>query len=197
MTAPRPGIRDRRADVRRARRRSRRRPGRRSPTSSSGRTWHARPRRSATSGPRVVAERADWEELRLAGAAIKDEVLARPAGAARAARGARDRGRRDRPLGARRRRGERDRRVDSSATHGATEVVKVKSMATQEIELNEALAPGGHRRLGDRPRRADRPARPRPAVAHPRPGDPPQPGRDPRHLHRRDGPGRAARRRPA
>ena len=48
---------------------------------------------------------------------------------------------------------------------GATEVVKVKSMATQEIELNEALARDGHRRLGDRPRRADRPARARPAVA--------------------------------
>ena len=48
--------------------------------------------------------------------------------------------------------------------------------------------PRGHRRLGDRPRRDDRPARPRPAVAHPRPRDPPQPDRDPRHLHRRDGP---------
>ena len=50
---------------------------------------------------------------------------------------------------------------------GPTEVVKVKSMATQEIGLNEALAGGRHRRRRDRPRRADRPARPRQAVAHP------------------------------
>ena len=50
------------------------------------------------------------------------------------------RGRRGRPLGPRRRRGERDRRRRSPATHGAREVVKVKSMATQEIELNDALA---------------------------------------------------------
>ena len=42
---------------------------------------------------------------------------------------------------------------------GADEVVKVKSMATQEIGLNEALEEHGHRRLRDRPRRADRPAR--------------------------------------
>ena len=43
------------------------------------------------------------------------------------------------------------------------EVVKVKSMATQEIGLNEALAEAGHPRLRDRPRRADRAARRRPA----------------------------------
>ena len=34
-----------------------------------------RRRRSAPSAPRVVEERADWEALRLAGAAIKDEVI--------------------------------------------------------------------------------------------------------------------------
>ena len=56
---------------------------------------------------------------------------------------------------------------------------------------------GGHRRLGDRPRRADRAARRRPAQPHPRPGDPPQPHRDPRHLRRRDGRGRGARPRTA
>ena len=42
---------------------------------------------------------------------------------------------------------------------GADEVVKVKSMATQEIGLNEALAGGRHRGLRDRPGRADRAAR--------------------------------------
>ena len=71
---------------------------------------------------------------------------------------------------------------------GESEVVKVKSMATQEIGLNEALAEAGHRayetdlaelivQLGD-----DRPS------PHPRARDPPQPRRDPRHLPRRDGP---------
>jgi L-lactate dehydrogenase complex protein LldF len=86
----------------------------------------------------VVAERADWEALRLAGAAIKDEVLRDlPAlleqleTAVTAAGGtvhwARD--------GA-----EANAIVASIASNaGATEVVKVKSMATQEIELNEAL----------------------------------------------------------
>ncbi len=177
-----------------ARRRSRRPPGRPWPTPSSGRTCGRAtdddPRRSA---PRVVAERADWEELRLAGAAIKDEVLRdlpalleqleaggrpRPAAivhwardaaeanaiVARVARGARrDRGRQ----------GQVDGDPGDRAQRGAP--------------------PGGHRRLGDRPRRDDRPARPRPAVAHPGPGHPSQPDRDPRHLHRRDGPGRATR----
>ena len=65
-------------------------------------------------------------------------------------------------------------------------------MATQEIELNEALAEAGHRGLGDRPRRADRAARRRPAQPHPGARDPPQPRRDPRDLPARDG-----RRRPA
>ena len=60
-------------------------------------------------------------------------------------------------------------------------------MATQEIGLNEALEAAGHRRLRDRPRRADRPARRRPAQPHPGAGDPPQPRRDPRDLPARDG----------
>ena len=132
--------------------------------------------------PAVVAERADWEALRLAGAAIKDDVLRDlPAlleqleRAVTAAGGtvhwARDAAEANAIV------------ARIAQQHGATEVVKVKSMATQEIELNEALAAGGHRRLGDRPRRDDRPARARPAVAHPGPGDPPQPVRDPGHLH--------------
>jgi L-lactate dehydrogenase complex protein LldF len=86
----------------------------------------------------VVAERRDWEQLRLAGAAIKDAVLRDlPAlleqfeTAVVAAGGivhwARDAA-------------EANAIVASIARdHGATEVVKVKSMATQEIELNEAL----------------------------------------------------------
>ena len=49
---------------------------------------------------------------------------------------------------------------------GADEVVKVKSMATQEIGLNEALEAAGIAALRDRPGRADRPARRRRAVSH-------------------------------
>jgi L-lactate dehydrogenase complex protein LldF len=90
----------------------------------------------------VVAERADWESLRLAGAAIKDEVLRDlPAlleqleGAVTAAGGtvhwARDAT-------------EANAIVASIVrAHGASEVVKVKSMATQEIALNEALRQEG------------------------------------------------------
>jgi L-lactate dehydrogenase complex protein LldF len=86
----------------------------------------------------AVAERADWEALRLAGSAIKDEVLRdlpalleRLERAVTAAGGtvhwARDAA-------------EANAIVASIARDaGATEVVKVKSMATQEIELNEAL----------------------------------------------------------
>ena len=69
-------------------------------------------------------------------------------------------------------------------------------MATQEIELNEALAQAGIDawetdlaelivQLGH-----DLPSH---ILV---PGDPPQPDRDPRHLQRRDGRRRAARRRP-
>ncbi len=86
----------------------------------------------------AVAERADWESLRLAGAAIKDEVLRDlPAllqqleGAVTAAGGtvhwARDAAEANAIVAA------------VVRGHGASEVVKVKSMATQEIELNEAL----------------------------------------------------------
>ena len=86
----------------------------------------------------VVAERADWEALRLAGAAIKDEVLRdlpalleRLERAVTAAGGtvhwARDAAEANAIVAA------------VVREHDATEVVKVKSMATQEIELNEAL----------------------------------------------------------
>jgi L-lactate dehydrogenase complex protein LldF len=90
----------------------------------------------------VVAEVDDWEELRDAGAAIKDEVLANlddyldqleesltanGAVVHRAADAA-----------------EANRIVtDIAKGHGIDELVKVKSMATQEIGLNEALAEHG------------------------------------------------------
>ena len=86
----------------------------------------------------VVEERADWESLRLAGAAIKDSVLHDlPAlleqlersvtAAGGTVHWARDAAEANALVG----------RI--ARDHGATEVVKVKSMATQEIELNEAL----------------------------------------------------------
>jgi L-lactate dehydrogenase complex protein LldF len=90
----------------------------------------------------VVGEQPDWMELRSAGAAIKDRVLRRldvyleqlEAAVTRAGghvHWAADAA-------------EANRIVTSlvKAT-GETEVVKVKSMATQEIELNEALAAAG------------------------------------------------------
>jgi L-lactate dehydrogenase complex protein LldF len=90
----------------------------------------------------AVAELDDWQELRAAGAAVKDAALARlddhlleleqqvtaHGGMVHWARDA----------------GEAWRIVTGlAAAAGATEVVKVKSMATQEIGLNEALAAAG------------------------------------------------------
>lgn len=90
----------------------------------------------------VVAELADWEELRAAGAAIKDRALlsldaqlerleaevARRGGVVHWARDG----------------AEANRIVcDIARSHGVDEVVKVKSIATDEIELNEALAAVG------------------------------------------------------
>ena len=91
-----------------------------------------------TKRARAVAERDDWEDLRLAGAAIKDDVLARLpelleqleaniAAAGGVVHWARDAAEANAIVA----RLVRD--------HGASEVLKVKSMATQEIELNEAL----------------------------------------------------------
>jgi L-lactate dehydrogenase complex protein LldF len=91
---------------------------------------------------RAVAELSDWEQLRAAGAAIKDDVLARlpelleQLEAAVTAAGGIVHWARD---GA-----EANAIVAGIArAHQATEVVKVKSMATQEIELNNALAAEG------------------------------------------------------
>ncbi len=90
----------------------------------------------------VVAERDDWEALRLAGAAIKDQVmgdlpalLERLEAAVTAAGGvvhwARDAAEANAIV------------VSIARANDAAEVVKVKSMATQEIELNEALRQEG------------------------------------------------------
>jgi L-lactate dehydrogenase complex protein LldF len=91
---------------------------------------------------RVVGELPDWEELRLAGAALKDEVLAnldrylvqveeRVTAAGGQVHWARDAGEANRIV------------TDLVRAAGVDEVVKVKSMATQEIELNEALEEAG------------------------------------------------------
>jgi len=95
-----------------------------------------------TKRARAVAERDDWEALRLAGAAIKDEVLrdlpalltqleSRVVEAGGTVHWARDAAEANAIV------------IDITRSAGATEVVKVKSMATQEIELNQALADAG------------------------------------------------------
>jgi L-lactate dehydrogenase complex protein LldF len=91
---------------------------------------------------RVVAELDDWAELRAAGAAIKDDVLAHlddyllQLEAQVRARGGIVHWARD---------AEEANRIVTELVRaaGADEVVKVKSMATQEIGLNEALAAAG------------------------------------------------------
>ncbi|HEY8471578.1 MAG TPA: lactate utilization protein B [Natronosporangium sp.] len=91
---------------------------------------------------RVVGELPDWQALRAAGAALKDDVLARlpelleQFEAAAIAAGATVHWARD------------AREACAIITElvretGADEVVKVKSMATQEIGLNDALAAAG------------------------------------------------------
>ena len=91
---------------------------------------------------RAVSEVEDWEQLRLAGAAIKDDVLARlpellveleknVTAAGGVVHWARDAAEANAIV------------VGLVREAGADEVVKVKSMATQEIELNEALAAAG------------------------------------------------------
>ncbi|CCH31280.1 lactate utilization protein B [Saccharothrix espanaensis] len=92
----------------------------------------------------VVAELPDWTRLRAAGAAIKDSVLADlpthllRLEAALTERGttvhwARDAAEANRII------------TDLVTATGSTEVIKVKSMATAEIGLNEALAAAGIR----------------------------------------------------
>ena len=91
---------------------------------------------------RVVAEVEDWEELRAAGSAIKADTMARLPELLEqlerevTARGATVHWARD---------AEEANRivVELVRATGTNEVVKVKSMATQEIGLNEALADAG------------------------------------------------------
>jgi L-lactate dehydrogenase complex protein LldF len=91
---------------------------------------------------RVVGEVPDWEALRAAGAAIKDDVLSRlpelleQFEAAATAAGAVVHWARDAAEAA-------ALVTDLVRATGATEVVKVKSMATQEIGLNEELEAAG------------------------------------------------------
>ena len=112
----------------------------RRPAAAQPRPRHRRP--SAPSAPRAVAELPDWPQLRAAGAAIKDDVLAHldrylvQLEEQVTARGgvvhwARDADEANRIV------------TDLVRATGADEVVKVKSMATQEIGLNEALAAAG------------------------------------------------------
>src|SRR5690606_12604132 len=91
---------------------------------------------------RVISEHPTWEALRQAGARIKDDTLARlpelltQFEAAATAAGATVHWARDAA--------EANRIIlDLVTAAGVDEVVKVKSMATQEIGLNEALAAAG------------------------------------------------------
>ena len=92
---------------------------------------------------RVVAEVDNWEELRTAGRGDQGRHPRRPRAAPRAARGGPHRAGRHRALGPRRRGGQPRSSPRWRRSHGVDEVVKVKSMATQEIGLNEALAAEG------------------------------------------------------
>jgi L-lactate dehydrogenase complex protein LldF len=95
---------------------------------------------------RVVAEMSDWEELRDAGRAIKREVLAHlddylvqfeesVTAAGGQVHWAVDAA------------GANQVVLDVARAHGVREVVKVKSLTTDEIGLNSALAAGGVRAL--------------------------------------------------
>jgi L-lactate dehydrogenase complex protein LldF len=90
----------------------------------------------------VVGEVADWEELRLAGAAIKDNTLRHldehliALEEALTSRGVTVHWARDAAEAC-------EVVAEVARRHGLDEVVKVKSMATQEIGLNEALDAAG------------------------------------------------------
>ena len=90
----------------------------------------------------VVAEVDDWEALRQRAAAHQGRHPGAPRRAPAHPGGGADSAWGDGALGARRGRRVRGGRGRGQA-HGLDEVVKVKSMATQEIELNEALAARG------------------------------------------------------
>ena len=139
----------------------------------------------------VVGELDDWQELRLAGAAIKDRTLRHLDALPGEVRGRGARRGRAGALGPGRGRGQRDRRRPGAAgrrRRGGQGQVHGHPGDGHERGAGRS----GHRRARDRPGRADRPAQRRPAQPHPGAGDPPQPGRDPGDLPARDA-GRAGR----
>jgi L-lactate dehydrogenase complex protein LldF len=95
---------------------------------------------------RVVAELPQWEELRVAGASIKDEALSRlgellpQLEAGVIAAGGRVHWARDAEEAC-------ALVAEITKSHGADEIVKVKSIATDEIELNDRLALAGIRAI--------------------------------------------------
>ena len=128
----------------------RRRRARRWPTPSCARNLAHATATIRAKRAKVVAEVDDWEELRLAGAAIKDNTLLHLDEHLRAARGVADRGAARSCTG----RATPTRPARSSPTvaqaHGVDEVVKVKSMATA----------GDRAQRGAGGARASRPGRP-------------------------------------
>ena len=106
-------------------------------------TYAAPPTPSATSGRTPSPSWTTGQQLREAGRQIKDRTLRHLDEYLVQTRGGGHRGRRARALGHRRRRGQPDRHRPGQAPPARREVVKVKSMATQEIGLNEALAAEG------------------------------------------------------
>ena len=71
---------------------------------------------------------------------------------------------------------------------GRREVIKIKSMTTEEIGLNAALEAAGITPLRDRPCRTHHSAGRRPALAHRRSGAAQEQAADSRDLSARDGP---------
>ena len=134
----------------------------------------------------AVGEVEQWEELRVAGAAIKDSVLLDLDRYLVQLEAASDGARRARALGPRRDGGVRDRRGDHQVPR------RRRGREGQVHDHPGDRAQRGarrarHRRLGDGPGRADRPARGGSPVPHPGARDPPQPSGDPRGVPARDG----------
>ena len=89
-----------------------------------------------------MAELPDWEALRDAGEAIKARAMATLPEQLERLEASVTRAGGHGALGARRRRGNAIVGADRRG-HGTREVIKVKSLATDEIGLNEALAAQG------------------------------------------------------
>ena len=112
-------------------------------TPSCGTTWRTPPPRSATSGPGSSPRCTTGRSSRWPAPTIKDAALLRPRRAPAAARGSAVTRAGGRVHWARDAAEACAIVADWSGPHGVDEVVKVKSMATQEIGLNEALAAEG------------------------------------------------------